>query len=172
MSVPSRTSIGQRRRIGLTTLSMRAFGYAALWAILSGGRGWGIGVPVIVLSAIASAFVSPANRWSLKGVARFVPYFFWNSLRAGVDVAARALNPALPIDPTVLRYEMQLDSTAARIVMANTVTLLPGTLSADLQGNVLRVHVLNASANFMDMLDTLERRVADLFPQDCKERTR
>ncbi len=153
-------------------LLVRASGFAALWAILGGGEGWSIGVPVIFIAAAAAPVVAPASRWSLAGLARFVPYFFWNSLRGGVDVAARALHPGLPIDPAVLRYEMRLESSVARVLMANTVTLLPGTLSADLQGNVLSVHVLNVSGAVTDMLETLERRVGDLVRHDAEARTR
>jgi multicomponent Na+:H+ antiporter subunit E len=146
-------------------------GFAALWAILSGSEGWSIGVPVIFIATAATSLVTPANRWSLAGLARFLPYFIWNSLRGGVDVAARALHPGLPIDPAVLRYEMRLDSIEARVLMADTVTLLPGTLSADLQGKVLLVHVLNASGPFMERLGTLEQRVGGLFRHNDKART-
>lgn len=166
MSFPSRGHAGQRRRLSVARLILRVLGFVALWAILSGGEGWGVGVPVIFIATAASSLVTPANRWSLAGLARFLPYFVWNSLRGGVDVAARALNPALPIDPAVVRYEMRLVSAEARVLMADTVTLLPGTLSADLQGNVLFVHVLNASGFSMGTLDTLQQRVADLFRHD------
>ena len=166
MSVPSPGQPGQRRTTNLARLGVRVFGFAALWAILSGGEGWGMGVPVVLIAAASIPFSTPASRLSIPGLARFLPYFLWNSLRGGIDVAARALNPGRPIDPAVLRYEMRLDSTVGRIIMANTVTLLPGTLSADLQGNILVVHVLNASGSITRMLSTLERRVADLVRHD------
>jgi len=50
--------------------------------------------------------------------------------------------------------------------MANSVTLLPGTLSAGLDGNVLVVHVLNAGAPFAEALEILEQRIAEVFPID------
>jgi multicomponent Na+:H+ antiporter subunit E len=55
--------------------------------------------------------------------------------------------------------------------MADTVTLLPGTLSAELQGNILLVHVLNASGPYMQTLSTLERRIGDLFRHNSKPST-
>jgi multicomponent Na+:H+ antiporter subunit E len=48
-------------------------------------------------------------------------------------------------------------------MMADTVTLLPGTLSANLEDHVLVVHVLNAGAPNREVLEDLEQRVADLF---------
>jgi len=172
MFVPSRGRAGQRRRISVARLIVRALGFAFFWAILAAGKGWGVGIPVICLATAVSFHSVPVNQWSLAGLARFLPYFVWNSLRGGVDVAARALNPRLPIDPAVVRYEMRLDSTAARVLMADTVTLLPGTLSADLQGNILLVHVLTASGPFMDTLATLEQRVVDLVWHNDEARAR
>lgn len=137
--------------------------FAALWAILSGGKGWAFGIPVVLLAATASCLLVPKTRLSLAGLVRFVPYFAWNSLRGGVDVASRALRPHMPIEPALLRYELQLDDAVARVIMANVVTLLPGTLSADLRGNVLLVHVLNAGGPFPEAFQLLEGRVAGLF---------
>ena len=171
MSAGSRHDTGRSERIGVGGLVARALVFTALWAILSAGQGWLVGVPAILIATATTYLGAPASRWSLTGMVRFIPYFLWNSLRGGIDVAARALHPALPIDPAVLRYEMQLDSTLSRVLMANTVTLLPGTLSAELEGNVLSVHVLNASGTVTDMLTTLERRIADLTLPDDEARS-
>lgn len=172
MSVLSPARADRSRRISAARLTVRVLGLAALWAILTGGAGWSVGIPVVLLAAAAIPLAAPTYRLSPAGMVRFVPYFVWNSLRGGVDVAVRALHPRLPIDPAILRYETKLDYTVARVVMANTVTLLPGTLSAELRGNVLSVHVLYASGPIMEMLENLERRVADLIRHDGDEVSR
>lgn len=154
---------GPSGRVTLARFCFFTLAFFALWAILAGGRGWSAGAPFVVLAAVTSCLVAPMSRWSLAGLARFLPYFLWNSLRGGVDVASRILHPKLPIKPGLVYYELQLSDTAARVMMANTVTLLPGTLSANLDNHVLVIHVLNADASFDDMLGSVERRVADLF---------
>lgn len=171
MQVSSRAPVGQTRRMSAARLIARAISFAALWAILGGGHGWAIGVPVVIIAVAATSSAPPAGHWSLSGLARFIPYFLWNSLRGGIDVAARAVHPRLPIDPTIVRYELRLDATLARVLMANTVTLLPGTLSAELHDAALEVHALNASADLAEMLDKLELRIADLFGQQLEART-
>lgn len=147
-------------------LAASAMTFGLVWAILTGGRGWGVGIPVILLATAASARTGRVSGGSITGLLRFLPYFAWSSLQSGVDVAFRALHPRLPIEPCLLRYEMKLASPAARILMANTVTLMPGTLSADLRGRILVVHVLDARSPATERLDLLERRVADLFGLD------
>ena len=152
--------------MSIARFSVHALAFVALWAILAGGRGWSVGAPFVVLAAVTSCLVAPMSRWSLVGLARFLPYFVWSSLRGGIDVAIRVLHPQLLIEPALVRYELRLDDTAARVMMADTVTLLPGTLSADLDDHVLVVHVLNTGAPFTKALEALEQRIADLFGLD------
>lgn len=166
MSEPADSGSVPIRRMTAARFSVHALIFAALWLILSGGRGWSVGAPFIVLAAMTSCLVAPMSRWSMTGLIRFLPYFVWNSLRGGVDVAIRVLHPQLPIEPALVRYELRLRDSAARVLMADTVTLLPGTLSADLDDHVLVVHVLNAGAPFDEVLEVLEQRVADLFGLD------
>jgi len=171
MSGSSERSPERRTRVTAARLFVHALTFAALWAILADGQGWSVGIPFIFLAALVSCLFTPMSRWSLAGLIRFLPYFVWNSLRGGVDVALRVLHPQLPIEPALVRYELRLDDTAARVMMADTVTLLPGTLSADLEDHVLVVHVLNAGAPFNEALEILEHRVADLFGLDSEVTT-
>ena len=171
MSGSSERSPERRKRVTAARLFVHALTFSALWAILADGQGWSVGIPFILLAALVSCLFAPMSRLSLAGLARFLPYFVWNSLRGGVDVALRVLHPRLPIEPALVRYELRLDDTAARVMMADTVTLLPGTLSADLEDHVLVVHVLNAGVPFTEVLEVLEQRVADLFGLDTEVKT-
>ena len=47
--------------------------------------------------------------------------------------------------------------------MANTVSLLPGTLSAELNDDYLRVHVLDHTGTFALELRVIEEHVANVF---------
>ena len=62
-----------------------------------------------------------------------------------------------------MEYSVGLPDGAPRLFMANVVSLLPGTLSVELSGDCLKVHVLDATAPVFDELRRLESRVADLF---------
>lgn len=159
MSGSSRPDQGGGLRRAGARLAVHAALYASLWLVLAGNRGWLAGIPVCLLAAWISCLTPVGPRWSLAGLAAFLPYFVVSSLRGGFDVAWRALHPALPIEPALIRYDLGLRTVGARVLMANVVTLLPGTLSADLDGNRLRVHVLNTGDEHVDALRDLERRV-------------
>lgn len=61
-------------------------------------------------------------------------------LRANLDMARRVLTPSLPIRPVMVRVNTSLRSDLGRLVLANSITLTPGTLSVDVEDDTLLVH--------------------------------
>lgn len=147
---------------------------AALWLALTGLTDWMFGLAAVALAMMASVWLAPMQltRFSLPGLLRFLPFFLYQSVAGGLDIARRALDPALPLEPFDAYYELRLPPGQARTVFIGTVSLLPGTLSRDLQGDRLRVHSI-AGDPAAD-LATLETRIADLFglpqPESSAER--
>jgi len=139
---------------------------ALWWALTDGDTGtWWFGLPLAVIAALLSIRLLPAKGrlWSLKGLLRFIPFFLYQSLHGGLDVAVRALRPRLPIAPALIHYSVRLPEGAARIFFADVISLLPGTLSAELDDVRLRVHVLDEGLPVTQKLSALEDRVAELF---------
>lgn len=140
--------------------------YLLLWWVLTGGdrHSWLIGGVTVGLALLVS-ITSPAPptrlRFSPVGLLRFIPYFLLQSLSGGIDVARRAFSPRLPLDPALIHYPLQLPPGGARIFLLNTVSLLPGTLSADLIDDTLTVHLLDQQRD--PQLQQLEQQVAGLF---------
>lgn len=148
-------------------LSLRAMIFAGLWWSVAGSdhESWVIGAPVVALASLAGHLLEqPACwRWRLRGVLGFLPFFLWHSLKGSLDVAGRALRPGLTLEPGLLEYPLGLAEGPARIFFMNAVNLLPGTLSVDLTGDRLHVHLLDAAPTSIVELQQLELRVADLF---------
>jgi multicomponent Na+:H+ antiporter subunit E len=140
---------------------------AGLWWILTNASvgSWLIGLPALAGATWASARLGtmPGARISLLGLVRFVPYFLWESLRGGTDVALRTLAPRMRVRPGFYRYHTRLHASSARTFFAYCVSLLPGTLTADLQGQWLEIHTLNIDSDLQSELTRLENLVAGLF---------
>ena len=151
--------------MGFRRYAFRAVLFALLWWILTEGamNSWVVGVPTVVFAVFASGALLPRVSWSLSGIAGFIPFFLWRSLYGGVDVARRALHPRLPISPGLIDHRWRLPPGLPRVFMANTVSLLPGTLSAELDEEYLRVHVLDQTSTIDSELTMIEMRVAKLF---------
>lgn len=171
---PTRPAIAEppsRRRP--RSILVRGALFAAAWAILTGAEpaSWIIGAPAVIAATwVSLRLAAPRCRSvSVAGLLRFGAYFLRASLSGGIDVAQRVLRPRLPIEPGLRKYRMRLRDPAARVVFVNAISLLPGTLSADLDGDLVRVHALDARADVQVELQALERRVAALFDECLAE---
>lgn len=145
--------------------------FALVWWVLVGGEtgAWWIGVPVVLLAAAVSVALFPPVTLVWFELFRFLPFFLIRSVSGGADVAWRALHPDMPIDPHVIEYPIKLPPGLALVFMANTVSLLPGTLSVTLNSDSLKVHVLSGRKEIVSELATLEAMVAALFSLSLPE---
>ena len=142
--------------------------FALLWWLLSGGAAdsWYVGGVIVLLVTLLSVTLAPPQPWSLGGVLRFIPFFIRQSIGGGVDVARRALSPAMPLRPAIIDYRLSLSLPRSRLFMAAVISLLPGTLCADLQQQRLRVHVLDRGYDVQRELAQLEYYVAAIFREE------
>ena len=60
---------------------------------------------------------------------RYVPWLVWQILLANLDLVYRTLHPKMPIDPQVIRFDTALKSDIGITVLANSITLTPGTVT-------------------------------------------
>lgn len=116
--------------------------------------------------ATAVLWTGDAPTLTPRQLLRLVPYLvglILAVLRSAAHAAGLVLNPRLPVHPDVVVHRTQLRRRVSRVALANSLTLTPGTLSVDLDGDTLTVHTL--APEFAQPLTdgTLERRVARVF---------
>ena len=141
---------------------------AGLWWLLSDGAtaSWVVGLPAIAAASWAARRLSmnPSHVVSVRGILSFSPFFLWESLRGGVDVALRTLTPQMRIEPGFTEVYTELQRQDARVFMVNCINLLPGTLAADLDDHRLHIHLLDMAMDVEPELRRLERAIARIFP--------
>jgi len=99
------------------------------------------------------------------GVRPFTQYFPWlvkEIVRANVDVARRIVDPQLPIRPIMVCVKTRQRSALGRVILANSITLTPGTISVNMQGEKIWVHALSSEGADEDLSGEMNRRVAKL----------
>lgn len=147
----------------------RAIPFAAVWWILTDGEpeSWSIGLPTVFISAWISMSLTNQHpgRWRLLSAVRFIGFFAIASVRGGIDVARRAFHPRMPLHPDLIRYPFKIENPSARILMANTISLLPGTLSVELHDDDIEVHILDNTQPFRAELERVESVIDALFRQ-------
>jgi multicomponent Na+:H+ antiporter subunit E len=140
---------------------------AALWWALTGGAAgsWVVGVPVVILATLASqALWRRRTGWlSPLALLHFAVYFLRESLRGGLDVGRRALAPSLPLRPGLVTLRSRIPPGPAEVFLVNCLSLLPGTLSVDLRGAVLTLHVLDQDMPVETETRELESHIAAIF---------
>ena len=76
----------------------------------------------------------------------YAVWLAWRIVAANCDVARRILHPKLPISPCFVEVKAVAGDDLLRVVQANSITLTPGTISADFGDGVIVVHALSADA--------------------------
>ena len=91
--------------------------------------------------------------------ALYVPYFLYYCIKANLDVAYRVLHPRVPIRPGIVRVRTVLQTDLAKTFLANSITLTPGTLTVDIDGQDFFVHWINITSDDPELqTETIIRR--------------
>ena len=138
-----------------------------IWLLLTGSDfgSWIVGAPAVLLAAIARVHFADKPRINFLRLLVFLPIFLFRSLIAAFDIAWRTLAPRRLLSPGLVTYDICLGSDLARVAFMNTLSLLPGTLSAALEGDRLTVHVLDEKRDHPAELARLEATISRIFPQ-------
>lgn len=70
----------------------------------------------------------------------YIFVFIKELIVSNLDVARRVINPKLPIKPGIVKVKTTLNSNIAKTILANSITLTPGTLTVDIKGEYLYIH--------------------------------
>ena len=98
----------------------------------------------------------------LKPIYSYAPWLIREVVDANVEVARRIVDPKLPVTPTMIEVHVTQKTDLGRVLHANSITLTPGTVSVDLQGDLIRVHSISQADAEEDMAGEMDRRVSDL----------
>jgi multicomponent Na+:H+ antiporter subunit E len=105
----------------------------------------------------------------LPAALRLLAFFLWELLVANVSVALAVLFPARRVHPAIVAVPLDVRSDAGITLLANLVTLTPGTLALDVSADrgTLYVHALSApdpAALVREIKTGFERRVLEVLP--------
>jgi len=139
-------------QLGLSHYALVAGTCLLLWVLLTGSLDKQELLAGVLVSLLVTVLFAPrltiftGFRFSLLAPWHIVSYlgnFLIALLRANFDLAGRVLSPSLPINPQMVEVKTALKSPLARLLLANTITLTPGTLTVEVQGDTLQVHWVN-----------------------------
>lgn len=77
---------------------------------------------------------------------RFCLSFSHSLLSSNIDVAARVINPRLPIAPGILEIKTALKADLAIMLISYAITLTPGTIMIETRDDSLFIHAINVDS--------------------------
>jgi len=124
----------------------------------------------IIVAAITKNFFFKENlrmlnpkRWFLLIIYIMGP-FFWGMAKANIDVAYRVTTGR--INPGIVRISPKLKTDLGITMLANSITLTPGTLSVDVneKTNDLYVHWINVNKEALEKMPRDYKYICAKFP--------
>ena len=145
-----------------------------IWIIFNGQITWEIAAFGIVVSAFMYVFICRfmgykprmdlllAKKFFL--ILQYVYVLIKEIIKANYAVIKMIMSSRYEMEPTVVRFKTNLKTTPARILLANSITLTPGTITISLEGDEYIVHCLDRelakginNSLFVTLLKRLER---------------
>jgi multicomponent Na+:H+ antiporter subunit E len=102
---------------------------------------------VLVATGVLALFRWPAAARDAGLVIRplralcFLVWFLWQLAKSNVAVARLVLSPTPALDPGIVAYRLHTTSPGVATVVANAITLTPGTLTLTVDRNPLTLYV-------------------------------
>ena len=108
--------------------------------------------------------LNPMLPWNLL---QFFWIFLGALLKANIDMARRVVSPRLPINPAIVEIHTGLQSPLGRLLLANSITLTPGTLTVDVIDDRLQIHWIDSSPG--TDLQSATRAIAEPFEKHLQQ---
>lgn len=92
-------------------------------------------------------------------------YWIWllkEIVLANIDVTKRILTPGLSIRPQLFRVTASQSDELGKVIYANSITLTPGTVTVDIEGDEFIVHALSETSKGDLETGEMDRRVTAL----------
>lgn len=150
---------GGRESRGMLHALILGASLAVFWLLLSGYFTEPLLLSLGAISVIFTVYVAlridrhDGERIKLWIDIPIVRYWIWllvEIVKANIDVAKLILAPKLALSPRMVRVKATQATDVGVVIYANSITLTPGTVTVDIDGDDLLVHAIT-----QDMADGL-----------------
>lgn len=154
-----------------------------VWVIFNGKLTVEIALFGVVISGVIYAFMCKFFDYSVekdKKICSLIPLgikylavLVAEIVKANLDVLKRVYSSRYQIEPITVTFQSPVKSGFAQVVLANSITLTPGTITVSLEDNVFMVHCLDKdlaegidASVFVTQLQVMEERLGITRKED------
>jgi len=114
--------------IVLTGLAMSALVYAFMWKFL----GWNVKRDILM------------GRFIIFGL-KYIGILIIEIIKATLATIGITFNEKVEIQPVIAEFDVNIKAEVFRVILANSITMTPGTITVSLSGKHFKVHALDES---------------------------
>ena len=150
------------------TLILKTIGLFGLWVLLSGKLdAFHLSIGFLGAALIAWVNTEPQHLdeppLPLVRLVLYLPWLFWEIVKSSLNVTKIILDPKLPINPRLIKYPTNLGNNPAVVLLGNSITLTPGTVTIEVTSKELVVHALDDESSSELESRAMERKIAEVF---------
>ena len=150
-----------------TTLTLRTCAFYLIWLLLSESfDALHMVMGVVVAFGVAwlnTERIPSGSPIRVGRMLRYIPWLVVRVLHSGVHLSVLILRRDLPIHPQVIRHRTNLSNEASVVLLGNSITLTPGTITVEVDGQDLIVHSIDESAGEDVTSRRIEQRIDGIF---------
>lgn len=124
-----------------------------LWIVFNGRLTVEIAAAGLIITAAVFLFCCFFMDYSIEKekklfavLPNLIQYFFilvWEIVKANIATAQYVLNQKIEVEPQLVHFTTTLQTDVARVILANSITLTPGTITVELENGEFSVHCLD-----------------------------
>lgn len=154
------------------------FIYFLLWVIFNGRWTTEIVLLGLVIAALMYAFTCKFMDYSIEkdihliqksfGIIQYIRILLVEIYKANITVLKLILSRSRKPAPVIVKFKTNLKTKTGKVMLANAITLTPGTITVSLKDDELVVHCLDKElakgiedSVFVKMIEALERTGKD-----------
>ena len=101
------------------------------------------------------------------GMIIYLPWLFWQILLSNLQLTYIVLHPRMleMLDPQLIRFRTRIKGSFARVTLAQSITLTPGTITVNLDNDEFTVYALTV-ASASDLPGEMEERLIAALEKD------
>ncbi|MFP6675977.1 MAG: Na+/H+ antiporter subunit E [Pirellulaceae bacterium] len=148
-------------------LMLKTSAFFLIWLLLSESL-YGLHLAMGIVVAFGVAWLN-TERMSTRATVRswrvlwYFPWLMGRILKSGFHLSVLILHPALPIEPKMIRHRTELKDDGSIVLLGNSITLTPGTITVEVESQDLVVHAIDDNSAAAVISRRIEQKIDGLF---------
>ncbi len=105
--------------------------------------------------------------WQLgaRPFTHYAPWLAREIVQSNIEVTRIIISPAMPLQRNMVTVTPHAETELGRVMLANSITLTPGTVSVRMEGDEILVHALSFEGAAEDISGEMDRRICQMEKQ-------